>query len=114
MNYATDQESLERDCEMQFFRGSGPGGQNRNKTETGVRLSHIPSGIVVEAEDERSQAQNRKHAFERLRKRLQALNRPRKRRVATNPPLRAKEERLHRKRAHSRAKQERQSPPVEP
>lgn len=56
----------EKDVEMSFFRGSGAGGQHRNKVETGVRLVHIPTGIVAEAVSERSQHQNREIAWERL------------------------------------------------
>lgn len=56
----------EKDVEMAFFKGSGAGGQHRNKVETGVRLVHIPTGIVAEAVSERSQHQNREIAWERL------------------------------------------------
>jgi protein subunit release factor A len=51
------------DFEWQFFRGSGAGGQNRNKRDTACRCIHRPSGAVGESQDERSQAQNRKTAF---------------------------------------------------
>lgn len=56
----------EKDVDMAFFKGSGAGGQHRNKVETGVRLVHIPTGIVAEAVSERSQHQNREIAWERL------------------------------------------------
>ena len=68
--YATDRESLERDCDLEFFIASGPGGQHRNKVETGVRLTHRPSGISVTATERRSQHANREMAYERMAVRL--------------------------------------------
>jgi len=55
-----------KDFEIQFFKGSGPGGQNRNKVETGVRIIHKESGAVGQAEDSREQLTNRKNALKRL------------------------------------------------
>ena len=55
------------DFDETHIRGSGPGGQNRNKTSTGVRLVHRASGAVGEATDAHDQPQNRKAAFYRLR-----------------------------------------------
>jgi protein subunit release factor A len=55
-----------KDCEQQFFRAGGKGGQNQNKRETGVRIIHHASGARGEARDERSQEQNRKLAFKRM------------------------------------------------
>ena len=64
-------ESLFRVTKKDFtethIRGSGPGGQHRNKTSTGVRLVHRASGAVGEATDSKSQAENRVAAFQRLR-----------------------------------------------
>ena len=71
--YATDRESLERDCDLEFFIASGPGGQHRNKVETGVRLTHRPSGISVTATERRSQHANREMAYERLAARLEEM-----------------------------------------
>ena len=63
-------EELLRDCELRTQRRSGPGGQHRNKTSSGVFLTHRPTQIVAEATERRSQAQNRAVAVGRLRYRL--------------------------------------------
>jgi peptide chain release factor-like protein len=55
-------------CEVDTYRASGPGGQKRNKTESAVRLRHRPSGIIVIAEESRSQPENKARALRRLRK----------------------------------------------
>jgi len=55
-----------RDCDVETFRAGGPGGQNQNKRDTGVRVRHRASGAVGEARDQRSQAQNKKAAFRRM------------------------------------------------
>ena len=52
---------------MEFTRRSGPGGQHRNKVETAVVLKHRPTGIIVEANERRSQSENREQAVRRLR-----------------------------------------------
>jgi protein subunit release factor A len=58
------------DVRVDLFRSSGAGGQHRNKVESAVRLTHLPTGIVVTATEERSQHQNRAVAWERLSERL--------------------------------------------
>jgi peptide chain release factor 1 len=60
------------DLSESFVRSSGPGGQHRNKSHTGVRLVHIPTGITAEATESRSQHRNRTVARERLMARLTA------------------------------------------
>lgn len=54
------------DCEIQTFRAGGKGGQNQNKTESGVRIIHHPSGARGESREERSQLQNKRNAFRRM------------------------------------------------
>lgn len=63
------------DIKMEFFRSSGPGGQNVNKVETAVRIHHLPSGVVVTSQGSRSQQKNREHALLLLRSRLAAAQR---------------------------------------
>ncbi len=73
-------EALLRECVVETFRASGPGGQHVNKTESAVRLTHGPSGVVVVSREERSQHRNKAVALEKLRKRIERLNyRPAKR-----------------------------------
>lgn len=55
-----------KDCDVQTFTAGGKGGQHQNRTETGVRVIHRPSGAVGEARDSRSQLQNKKAAFGRM------------------------------------------------
>ncbi len=55
-----------RDCDVQTFRSGGPGGQNQNKRDTGVRVIHRPSGARGESREERSQLQNKRVAFTRM------------------------------------------------
>ncbi len=95
------------ECIEEFFTAGGPGGQHRNKTESGVRLKHRPTGFVILATERRSQLQNRGAALERLRERLvKAAFVPKKRRK-TRPSAGMKRRRLEDKRRQGDRKRER-------
>jgi ribosome-associated protein len=106
--FDTDPEILKRQVTIETYRSSGPGGQRKNKVETAVRLKHLPSGMTVVATEHRSQVENRRLAFERLRKRLMKLNRPLRRRIPTHTPRTAIEKRIEEKRIRSKKKRLRQ------
>ena len=102
-----------RDVVITFLRAGGPGGQHRNKTETGVRLLHVASGIVVTATERRSRRQNLDKAFERLEKRLKQWRAVPKKRVGTKPTRGSRERRLKQKKQRGDVKRQRQRPDAE-
>jgi protein subunit release factor B len=106
--FDTDPEILKKQVTVETYRSGGPGGQRKNKVETAVRLKHLPSGLTVIATEHRSQAENRKLAFERLHERLMKLNRPKKRRIPTSVSLKAIEKRIEEKKIRSKKKRLRQ------
>ena len=97
-------EQLLAECDVETYRGSGPGGQHRNRRDSAVRLTHRPTGIVVTATERRSQHQNKIVALTRLAQKLAARSRRRKPRIATKPTKTAAERRLQTKARRARVK----------
>ena len=99
------------ECDVEFMRAGGPGGQHRNRRETGVRMTHEPTGTVVIATERRSQAQNRELALERMVERLEAKRKKRKPRKTTRKGMGVKvHEADAKKRVSARKKSRRDIP----
>ncbi len=103
-------EDLLRECEVDTFRSSGPGGQHVNKTETAVRLTHPPSGVVVTCREERSQRRNKEICLRKLRERVEKLNHRPAARVPTRVPRGVKNRMLEEKTRRSQVKRLRSKP----
>ena len=108
----TDTELL-AECRVDTFRAGGKGGQHQNKTESGVRLTHGPTGIVVTVRSSRSQARNRQAALDRLRKRIDKLGESPTPRIRTRVPLKEKRRRVEDKKKRSKVKQRRRKPEID-
>lgn len=107
--FALSRDALARQVRVDTYRASGPGGQHVNRTESAVRLVHLPTGITVTASDTRSQARNRELAFARLAARLERMQRRAKPRKATRVPLAEKRRRVEEKKREGRLKSERRA-----
>ena len=97
-----------KDLKIDYYRGSGPGGQHRNTSETGVRITHLPTGIVVTATESRSRHMNQQRAMARLDEKLAARLRKRRPRIKTRPGKAAIARRLDAKRKRGEKKRDRQ------
>jgi protein subunit release factor B len=107
-------EGLLAECRVDVFRATGPGGQGVNTTDSAVRLTHLPTGVVVVCRRQRSQTRNKEECLARLRQRIAALMAPpappRKR---SRPTRAAVERRLTQKAVRSATKAKRRKPGAE-
>jgi peptide chain release factor 2 len=103
-------EDLLRECELETFRSSGPGGQHVNKTESAVRLRHLTSGVVVTSRQEGSQHRNKALCLQRLRRKVAQLNYRPTKRVLTQVSRSAKNRTLEEKARRSQIKRLRSKP----
>jgi protein subunit release factor B len=110
MKLPESDEDLLRECEVETFRASGPGGQHVNKTESAVRLTHTASGVVVTCREERSQHRNKAACLRKLRERVERLNHRPAKRVPTRKSVGAKKRTLEEKARRSRVKSLRSKP----
>jgi protein subunit release factor B len=102
--WTRDLLDLLAECEVTPYKSSGPGGQKKNKTESSVRIRHLPTGIVRIATESRSQSANKLLALERIREALEARARKPKPRVATRPTEGGRQRRLAEKVLRSKTK----------
>lgn len=103
-------QKLLAECDVEPYKSSGPGGQKKNKTESSVRVRHLPSGLVRIATESRSQLRNREAALQRMFDTLEARKKKPKPRVATKPTRAAKVRRVETKRRDSVVKRQRTRP----
>lgn len=103
-------EDLLKQCEIKAYRASGSGGQHLNVTDSAVRLIHLPTGLVVTSQTERSQYLNKKECLKKLRKRIDKLNYRKPKRIATHIPNLVKLKNKEKKKKESEKKRLRQCP----
>jgi len=103
-------EIKDADISLEFFRASGPGGQHRNTPDSAVRIRHLPTGIVVQASESKSQYRNREVAMERLAVALRKRMQKKRARIATRATKGSIERRLSHKRITSLKKNLRNKP----
>ena len=99
-----DDEDLLNECIISAFRASGAGGQHVNVTDSAVRLKHLPTGIVVTCQQERSQYLNKRGCIKKLRHLVEKLNYVKPKRLPTSMSKTTKAKNLDKKSKHSQKK----------
>lgn len=84
-----DDDRVLADCRVETYRASGSGGQHINTTDSAVRLTHLPTGIVVTSQKERSQYLNKRECLKKLRRKVEELNYTKPKRISTKTPYSA-------------------------
>ena len=103
-------EDLLKDCRVDTYRASGKGGQHINVTDSSVRLTHIPTGIVVASQRGRSQFHNKQECLIKLRKKVDELNYIKPKRIPTKASFSAKKKIKEEKQKRSKQKELRKRP----
>ena len=106
-------KDLLAECRVNTYRASGKGGQHINVTDSAVRLTHIPTGIVVTCQKERSQYLNKRECLAKLRAKVRKLNYTKPKRIPTRIPRSVKKKNRVKKTKESRKKRLRRSPTEE-
>lgn len=106
----TSDDDLFNECRIDTYRSSGAGGQHVNVTDSAVRLTHLPTGIVVTSQQERSQFLNKRICLEKLREKVEKLNYRKPHRIATKMPRSVKNKNLEKKSKTSAIKRLRKKP----
>jgi len=108
-----DDDDLFAECKVQTYRSSGSGGQHVNVTDSAVRLIHLPTGIVVTCQKERSQYLNKRECLVKLRHEVEKLNYRKPKRIPTRIPHSVKKKNSVKKSKDSATKRLRFSPSEE-
>ena len=98
-------DEIARDCEVQVFRATGPGGQGVNTTDSAVRMRHVPTGITVVSRESRSQLQNRERCLQKILETCRRRAVPPRPRKKTRVPASQRRRRLESKRSRGQLKQ---------
>lgn len=102
---AASLDALAADCVAEAFHGSGPGGQGVNTADSAVRMTHVPTGIVVVSRESRSQYRNRQICLHKIKDELRRRSQRPTVRHATKPSKASQARRIHNKRVRSQVKQ---------